>query len=121
MSDTAQIDDDDEIEFIDHEVDDEEVEKQGAAAKPRALVVVDNLDDGDRIRLWIRFDVKVKRAIARVYKKLDVERSPGDRLTRADNGDSAFEHEDQTIRKYILEHGGKSRIHWEYAGDTGGA
>lgn len=37
MSGTAQIDgEDDEIEFIDREVDDEEVEKQGAAAKPRS-------------------------------------------------------------------------------------
>ncbi len=121
MSDTAQIDDEDEIEFIDHEVDDEEVEKQGAAAKPRALVVVDNLDDGDRIRFWIRFDAKVKRAINRVYKKLDIERSPGDRLLRADNSDSAFEDEDLTIKKYIVKYGGKSRIHWEFAGDTGGA
>lgn len=121
MADINHTADDDGIESVDQDVTDDEIEREAASAKPRALVVVDNLDDAERVRFWIRFDAKVKRAIARAYKRLDVTPSAGDRLTRADTGESAFADESLSIRAYILKYGGKARVHWEYAGDTGGA
>ncbi len=121
VTDTEYDDNEDEVEFVDHDPSDEEVEAQAAAEVPRALVVVDNLDDAERTRFWVPFNVKVRRAIKRTYKRLGTEQAPGDRLTRADNGDSAFDYADIAIRRYILKYGGKARIHWEFAGDTGGA
>lgn len=121
MTDPEYEDGEDEVEFVNRDPSDEEVDAQAAAEVPRALVVVDNLDDAERIRFWVRFDVKVRRAIKGAYKRLGVEQAPGDRLARADDGESAFDDEELTIRKYILKYGGKARIRWEFAGDTGGA
>jgi len=116
-----QDDDEGDLEFIDHEVDDAEAEHAAAAEHPRAFVVVNNSDNGDRVHFWIAFDVKVKRAIERAYKRLGVAREPGDRLTLRTDGSSVFPDEDLSVRKYILKHGGKAKIRWTFAGDTGGA
>lgn len=113
--------DEDGVEFIDHDPSEQEIDRAGAADTPRALVVVENLDDSEQIRFWIRFDAKVKRAITRAYKRLDVSRADGDRLAHAESGDSVFADESLTIRKYILKYGGKARVHWHYSGATGGA
>lgn len=110
-----------EVEFIDTEISDEQIEIESKKPKPRALVIVDNLDDGQTIRLWAAFDLKIERVIKRVYKRFDLERQPGDRLVRRDDQKDVFADADLTVRQYILEHGGKARIRWEFSGDTGGA
>jgi hypothetical protein len=110
-----------EVEFVDVEIPEEQIEIESKKEKPRALVVVDNLDDGETIRFWAAFNLKIDRVIKRVYKRFDLERQPGDRLVRQDDQTDVFADADLTVRKYILEHGGKARIHWEFSGDTGGA
>jgi hypothetical protein len=110
-----------EVEFVDVEIPEEQIEIESKKEKPRALVVVVNLDDGETIRFWAAFDLKIERVINRVYKRFDLERQPGDRLVRQDDQTDVFPEAHLTVRKYILEHGGKARIHWEFAGDTGGA
>lgn len=112
---------DDGFELVDGDVTDAEIDRAAAAAQPRALMVVDNLDDGDTIRLWARFDVKIRRVINRVYKRFDLERQDGDRLVRADDGEDVFAHEQESVKEYIVRHGGKARIRWQYSGPTGGA
>jgi hypothetical protein len=110
-----------EVEFIDIEITEEQIEIESKAEKPRAHVVVVNLDDGETIRLWAAFDVKIEHVITRVYKCFDLKREPGDRLVRRDDQKDVFAEEQLTVRKYVHEHGGKAHIHWEFSGDTGGA
>ena len=110
-----------EVEFVDVEIPEEQIELESKKEKPRALVVVDNLDDGETIRFWVAFDLKIERVIKRVYKRFGLERQPGDRLVRRGDQQDVFADAHLSVRKYVLNHGGKARIHWEFSGDTGGA
>lgn len=71
-----------EVEFVDVEIPEEQIEIESKKEKPRALVVVVNLDDGETIRFWAAFNLTIERVIKRAYKRFDLERQPGDRLVR---------------------------------------
>jgi len=110
-----------EVEFVEIEVTDEQIEIEAKGEQPRAHIIVDNLDDGQTIRFWAAFNLKIEQVIKRMYKHFDLDRHPGDRLEREHDKKNVFPEEHRTVREYILEYGGNARIHWEFSGDTGGA
>lgn len=113
--------DDDEFEVVELAVDDLEIRKAAAAAKPRALVIVDNLDDGDTIRFWVRFNAKIRRVIRQAYTQLALEHEDGDRLICVEDQENVFDLEHETVKDYVERHGGAAQLHWHYSGPAGGA
>jgi len=119
---SSQHDTEDEyFELVHHEVSEAEVHKAASGVKPTALVVVDNLDDGDTTQFWVRLNAKIRRVINIAYKNLSLTRQEGDRLISADNQEDVFAFEHETVEEYVTRHGGEPRLHWVYSGPTGGA
>ncbi len=88
---------------------------------PRALVMVENQDNGERIRFWAPLVITIGEVIVWVYDKFRLTRHPGDRLFRIDGGVSVFGQEALTVEQYLDSQKGHSTIHWALVSDQGGA
>lgn len=88
---------------------------------PRALVMVENQDNGERIRFWAPLGMTIGEVIVWVYDKFRLTRHPGDRLFRIDGGVSVFGQEALTVEQYLDSQKGHSTIHWGLVSDQGGA
>lgn len=113
-----------EISEIDHdlEITNEEVEsKRKHPEHPRALVVVENGDSGETIRLWTPLSETIGELIAEVYRKFRLAQQVGDRLFRISDGVSIFGQEALTVKDYLEAQHGEPSLHWKLLTDTGGA
>ena len=110
-----------ELEIVRGDVADTEIRSAAAGPKPRALVVVDNLDDGETVRFWVRYNAKIRRVIREVYKQFELDREDGDRLICVEDQENVLALEAESVAEYVERHDGQPRIHWQYSGPTGGA
>ena len=104
------------LEVIEEELE-EVVEELG---RRRRVVTVDNKDSGDTIRIRARVEATIGQVIAEMYHEFRTPREPTDRLGCKNSGEDVFAFESLTIERYLAE-GHCPKLHWDFAGDTGGA
>lgn len=84
------------------------------------IVRVDNKDSGDTVHLRVPLSKTIDEVIARMYTEFRLSRQPDDRLTCRGDGDDVFQYGHLTLERYLHD-GHCPKLHWAFAGDTGGA
>ncbi|MBB3750818.1 hypothetical protein FHT44_003313 [Mycolicibacterium sp. BK634] len=99
----------------------EVVEIIEADKKPRNRVVrVDNKDNGETVHLRVPLSKTIDDVIAKTYDEFRATRRPDDRLTCRGDGVDVFQYGHMSLEHYLRE-GHCPKLHWAFAGGTGGA
>jgi hypothetical protein len=98
-----------------------EQEKKPGPGGRELKVKIENEDDGEHYSFEVQPDEHLHKVIERFYEhKLRRERRPDDRLRCEKGGEDVFPFEQLSFKRY-LEEGHCPKLHWLFAGGTGGA
>jgi DNA gyrase/topoisomerase IV subunit A len=109
-----------EVEALLEVIEEELGEVEEELGRRRRVVTVDNKDSGDTIRIRARVEATIGQVISKMYDEFRAAREATDRLGCKNSGEDVFAFETLTIERYVAE-GHCPKLHWDFAGDTGGA
>jgi hypothetical protein len=100
--------------------EDEVVGGEQGPGDHRRVVIIDNKESGDTLRLRVPGSETVGAVIDTMYREFRLTREADDRLTCKHGGTDVYQYSALTIAEY-LRAGHCPDLHWDLVGGTGGA